>query len=88
MLPDVALFPLNAVLFPGGVMPLRIFEARYMDMVRDCMQKEQSFGVCLIVKGAEVGGAADHEPVGCLAKIVDWDMQQLGLLHIRTIGMQ
>lgn len=88
MLPDVALFPLNAVLFPGGVMPLRIFEARYMDMVRDCMQKEQSFGVCLIVKGAEVGGAADHEPVGCLAKIVDWDMQQLGLLHIRTIGRQ
>jgi uncharacterized protein len=88
MLPDIALFPLSAVLFPGGVMPLRIFEARYMDMVRNCMQQDRMFGVCLIVKGGEVGRAAEHEAVGCLAKIVDWDMQQLGLLNIRTIGTQ
>lgn len=82
------LFPLNAVLFPGGVLPLRIFEARYMDMVRDCMKNESAFGVCLIRKGTEVGGPAQTEEVGCLASIVAWDMQQLGLLNIRTFGSQ
>lgn len=82
----IALFPLNTVLFPGGVLPLRIFEARYMDMVRDCMKEEAPFGVCLITQGAEVGGAAATENVGCLAHISGWDMQQLGLLNIRCIG--
>jgi Lon protease-like protein len=83
---QVALFPLNTVLFPDGVLPLRIFEARYMDMVRDCMRREEPFGVCLIVSGGEVGAAARTESVGCLARIAAWDMEQLGLLHIRTIG--
>jgi hypothetical protein len=84
----VALFPLNAVLFPDGVLPLRIFEARYMDMVRDCMRRDEPFGVCLIVSGSEVGGTARTENIGCLARIAAWDMEQLGLLHIRTIGGQ
>jgi len=83
---NIALFPLNAVLFPAGVLPLRIFEARYMDMVRDCMRRDEPFGVCLIVGGAETGAAARTENVGCLARIVAWDMEQLGLLHIRTVG--
>jgi uncharacterized protein len=82
----IALFPLNTVLFPGGVLPLRIFEARYMDMVRDCMKTESAFGVCLIKQGPEVGRAAATEGVGCLAHIGAWDMQQLGLLNIRCIG--
>jgi len=86
MLADVPLFPLGTVLFPGGVLPLRIFEARYMDMVRDCMQRDAPFGVCLITKGGEVGEAAEHEPIGCLAHIRGWDMEQLGLLQLRTIG--
>ncbi|HOA92747.1 MAG TPA: LON peptidase substrate-binding domain-containing protein [Quisquiliibacterium sp.] len=85
-LADIAIFPLGSVLFPGGVLPLRVFEARYMDMVRDCMQHGAPFGVCLITRGREVGEAAEHEPVGCLATITDWDMQQLGLLQIRTRG--
>lgn len=85
---EIPLFPLNTVLFPGGVLPLRIFEARYMDMVRDCMQDEAPFGVCLITKGAEVGESAHTETVGCLASIRAWDMKQLGLLHLRTVGMQ
>ncbi|MEP6609975.1 MAG: LON peptidase substrate-binding domain-containing protein [Burkholderiaceae bacterium] len=84
----IALFPLSTVLFPDGVLPLRVFEARYMDMVRDCMRDETSFGVCLIANGKE--GRSDVTPtpvdVGCLARIVAWDMQQLGLLQIRTIG--
>ena len=83
---DLPIFPLGTVLFPGGALPLRVFEARYLDMVRDCMQRGSPFGVCLIVKGREVGEAAEHEPVGCLATITDWDMQQLGLLQIRTRG--
>jgi len=66
---QVALFPLGTVLFPDGVLPLRIFEARYMDMVRDCMRRDEPFGVCLIVSGGEVGAAARTESVGCLARI-------------------
>jgi Lon protease-like protein len=85
---NVALFPLNTVLFPGGVLPLRIFEARYMDMVRDCMSRNEPFGVCLILSGSEAGAAARTERVGCLARISAWDMEQLGLLHIRTVGEQ
>jgi uncharacterized protein len=88
MLADTPIFPLSTVLFPGGVLPLRIFEARYMDMVRDCMQHERPFGVCLITRGGEVGESAEHEAVGCLASIRNWDMQQLGLLEIRTVGTQ
>src|SRR5882724_7842291 len=86
---QVALFPLGTVLFPDGVLPLRIFEARYMDMVRDCMRREAPFGVCLIAgSGSEGGAAARTASVGCLARIAAWDMEQLGLLHIRTVGGQ
>jgi Lon protease-like protein len=83
---DLPIFPLGTVLFPGGALPLRVFEARYMDMVRDCMQRDAPFGICLITRGKEVGEAARHEPVGCLARITEWDMPQLGLLQIRTRG--
>ncbi|HPU50241.1 MAG TPA: LON peptidase substrate-binding domain-containing protein [Burkholderiaceae bacterium] len=87
-LQDIPLFPLGTVLFPGGVLPLRVFEARYMDMVRACMQNGSPFGVCMITRGSEVGEAADHEALGCLASIIDWDMEQLGLLQIRARGGQ
>jgi len=80
------LFPLKTVLFPGGVLPLRVFEARYMDMVRQCMKTESLFGVVLITKGGEVGAPATTETVGTLARIVAWDMPKLGLLHLRAIG--
>ena len=84
----VALFPLSTVLFPQGVLPLRVFEARYMDMVRDCMRDGTSFGVCLVsdTRGASAGAAPATVDVGCLARITAWDMQQLGLLQIRTVG--
>ncbi|HVL56958.1 MAG TPA: LON peptidase substrate-binding domain-containing protein [Burkholderiaceae bacterium] len=85
---EVPIFPLNTVLFPGGVLPLRVFEARYLDMVRDCLQHDRPFGVCLIVRGQEVGAAAEHESVGCLAQIRGWDMQQLGVLQLRTVGTE
>ncbi len=83
----VALFPLSVVLFPQGVLPLRVFEARYMDMVRDCMRDETPFGVCLAADGKGSGnGSPATAEVGCLARITAWDMQQLGLLQIRTVG--
>lgn len=84
----VPIFPLHAVLFPGGLLPLRVFEARYMDMTRDCLRQDQPFGVCLIRSGNEVGGGAVPEPVGCLATITEWDMQQQGVLGIKTRGGQ
>ena len=82
----IPIFPLNTVLFPGGLLPLRVFEARYMDMTRDCMKSGSPFGVCLIREGQEVGKPALPEPIGCLARITDWDMQQLGLLQLGTLG--
>jgi Lon protease-like protein len=86
----VALFPLSTVLFPQGVLPLRVFEARYLDMVRDCMREGTVFGVCLITdpRAAEISRTASLADVGCLAKIDAWDMKQLGLLHIRAVGQQ
>lgn len=74
------------MLFPGGLLPLRIFEQRYMDMAKGCMRDELSFGVCLIRSGEEVGAPATPEDVGCFARIVQWDMQQLGLLQITARG--
>ena len=85
---NIPIFPLNTVLFPGGLLPLRVFEARYMDMTRDCLKRDAPFGVCLIREGAEVGAPAVPEGIGCLATILEWDMQQQGILNIRTRGGQ
>jgi Lon protease-like protein len=80
------LFPLKTVLFPRGVLPLRVFEARYIDMVRECMKNELPFGVVLIKSGQEVGEAAEPESVGTVAHIVEWDMQNLGVIMLRIEG--
>ncbi len=84
----ITIFPLGTVLFPGGVLPLRIFEARYVDMVRECMRNSIAFGVCRITNGMEAGTPADHEQIGCSARIVNFDSEANGLLNIRTIGEQ
>ncbi len=83
------LFPLATVLFPGGVLPLRVFEARYMDMARDCLRENTRFGVCMVndPKASESSRNAIAE-VGCSAGIAGWDMRQLGLLHVRAVGAQ
>jgi Lon protease-like protein len=83
---DLPLFPLRAVLFPGGALPLKIFEQRYMDMAKGCLKEGLPFGICLIKEGSEVGTPAVPEQVGTLAKIVDWDMEQLGVLKVRVEG--
>lgn len=82
------LFPLNAVLFPDGILPLKVFEARYVDMIKECMKNEAPFGIVKILAGQEVGAAAQPEQVGCLAHITQWDMQDQGILLLYTRGGQ
>ncbi|HME41250.1 MAG TPA: LON peptidase substrate-binding domain-containing protein [Steroidobacteraceae bacterium] len=83
----IAIFPLNIVLFPDGVLPLRIFETRYVDMVGRCMRESASFGVVLIRQGNEVGPAETFD-VGTMAKIVDFHQLPDGLLGLSCIGQQ
>jgi uncharacterized protein len=83
---EVPLFPLHTVLFPGGRLPLRIFEQRYMEMAKACLKHDAPFGVCLIHQGKEVGEPAVPVGVGCLARIVEWDMPQLGVLQVSARG--
>ncbi len=83
---EIPLFPLNAVLFPGSTLGLRIFEARYLDMVRDCARGEGVFGVCLIMRGQEAGEPALPAAVGTIARIVDFDTLPDGLLGITVNG--
>lgn len=84
---EIALFPLNIVLFPDGPLPLRIFETRYIDMVRRCMRDGQPFGVVLIREGNEVGPAETFD-VGTFAKIVDFHQLSDGLLGLSCIGQE
>lgn len=91
ILADLPLFPLHTVLFPDGMLPLKIFEARYLDMMRDCLREQSPFGVCMIKSGNEV--ARPDEPtvpenVGCLAHLLDCDVQEYGLMQIKVKGGQ
>ncbi len=84
---EIPLFPLNTVLFPGGPLPLRIFEPRYVDMVRYCMRERAPFGVVLIRAGVEAGGAVTSTAeVGTSARIVDFFQMPDGLLGITCVG--
>src|SRR5215831_15238826 len=85
---NIPLFPLNTVLFPGGVLPLRIFEPRYLDMVKRCMREGNAFGVVLIRSGNETQSTVATHDVGTLARIVDFDQLPDGLLGITTRGTQ
>jgi Lon protease-like protein len=79
------LFPLDTVLFPGGPLKLRIFEVRYLDMISDCMRNDTGFVVVLLRSGGETGAATFHA-TGTLAKVVDWDQYDDGLLGITAVG--
>jgi Lon protease-like protein len=84
------LFPLHTVLFPGGVLPLKIFEQRYIDMAKACLADNSPFGVVLLTQGEEVAqtdsAALEFAPIGTIAQITNWDMPQLGILHVTTVG--
>lgn len=81
----VPLFPLNTVLFPGGPLPLRIFETRYIDMISERLRADAPFGVVLIREGRETGPAATFD-VGTLARITDWYQGSDGLLGVTAVG--
>ena len=87
---SVPLFPLRTVLFPGGVLPLKIFEQRYVEMAKACLRDARPFGVCLIMRGEEVAALETPPPefatIGTLASIASWEMPQLGIFHVATQG--
>jgi Lon protease-like protein len=82
----IPLFPLRTVLFPQGLLPLRIFERRYLDMIRTVMRDDSGFGVLLIRTGAEVGDVAELADVGTFARVADFDQLPDGLLKIVARG--
>ena len=89
---ELPLFPLSSVLLPFGKMPLQIFEPRYIDLVRDCMRRNEGFGVVWIRRGSEVAQRGKAEPklgdYGTVAHIVDWDQLDNGLLGITIEGRE
>ena len=83
----IPFFPLPTVLFPDGPLPLRVFEARYLDMVSRCMKDETEFGVLLILSGSETGDARTVS-IGTTARIRDWYQGSDGILGITAVGVQ
>jgi Lon protease-like protein len=84
---QIPIFPLNTVLFPGGPLPLRIFESRYLDMVSQCLKTDSPFGVLLIRDGEEAGLATTYN-IGTVARISDWYQGSDGLLGVTAQGEQ
>ena len=85
-LPTLPLFPLQTVLLPGAALDLRIFEPRYLDMVRDCGRGGSGFGVCLILDGEEAGAPATPAAFGTEAMIEDFGSTEQGLLTLQVRG--
>jgi Lon protease-like protein len=86
---ELALFPLQSVLFPGGLLGLKVFEARYLDLMSDCLRSGKPFGVVALRRGTEArvsGETVDLESVGTLAEIIDVDSAQPGILQLRCSG--
>ncbi|MCB1605547.1 MAG: LON peptidase substrate-binding domain-containing protein [Xanthomonadales bacterium] len=86
---DLPLFPLATVLYPDGILNLRIFEARYLDLVRECTREGKPFGVCAVLGSEPHDGAARNSEaaaIGTLARIIDFDAQSDGLLGIQAVG--
>ena len=83
---ELPLFPLGTVLLPGGRVSLRIFEPRYLDLVKRCGRSGEGFGICLILAGSEVGEAATPAAHGTEAVIVDFSLTDEGLLGLTVEG--
>ncbi|HEX7971949.1 MAG TPA: LON peptidase substrate-binding domain-containing protein [Thiobacillus sp.] len=78
------LFPLNTVVFPGGRLPLKVFEQRYLDMIKQAIADNSPFGICAIREGTETGTPAVPYPIGTRVHVTEWDMPHTGILHIDT----
>lgn len=85
---SIPIFPLSTVLYPDGMLPLKIFEQRYLEMTKACLRDDSGFGVCRIEEGSEVGAPAAPAATGCSAAIVGWEMPHLGLFRLTTRGQQ
>ena len=86
---EVPLFPLRSVLFPGAQLPLKVFEARYLDLIGRCMRQRKGFGVVCLLLGADSGrGGVRFEREGVIAHIDDVDAEQAGILQVRCTGRQ
>jgi len=85
---ELPLFPLNTVLFPGGTLPLKVFEQRYVEMTKLCVRDGSPFGVCLIREGREVGEPAIPATIGCTARIAQWEVPHPNLFHLVAAGEQ
>lgn len=85
---EMPIFPLPAIVLPEGRLPLRLFEPRYINMVKNCFKTDTGFGICLIKAGSEAGGPALPFPQGTHVKLVDFDQGADGLLHIVVEGVQ
>jgi len=85
---SIPIFPLNTVLYPDSLLPLKIFEQRYLDMTKACVRDATPFGVCRIREGTEVGLPAVPEQIGCTALIAEWEMPHPGVFHLQTRGQQ
>lgn len=84
----IPLFPLQMVMFPGSILPLRIFETRYLDMVRKCASNNEGFGICLLLPKKENEETRALASIGTMANIVDFSTSDDGLLGIVTQGQQ
>jgi uncharacterized protein len=84
------MFPLGGVLFPHSVLPLRIFEMRYLELLRTCLDgaPEPEFGVVLIERGSEIGGGDTRFDVGCVARILDVEQGYTNVMHVVTVGVR
>jgi len=82
------LFPLNMTLFPGGRIPLQVFETRYLDMVKACLKQQHGFIIISIKEGQEVGERPEIYNVGTYAEIVDFETLPSGLFGITAEGQQ
>ncbi len=90
-LQSLPLFPLSTVLYPEGVLSLRVFEVRYLDMITKCRKAGAPFGVVSLTQGNEVRQPGGHEAfaqVGTLATILEFDAPQPGLMLVRAHGAQ
>ena len=88
---ELPLFPLQSVLFPGGLLQLKVFEARYLDLISRCLRERSAFGVVCLSQGSEVRGGSDRpriEGVALLAHLQEVDAEQSGILLVRCVGGQ
>ncbi len=85
---SIPVFPLHSVLLPGGVLPLRIFEARYLDMISRCLREDSGFAISQIREGSETRGGAVVWPVGARVRIIGWDSLSDGLLGVTVEAVE